>query len=243
MFSGRTYWIAGASDGLGEGLAECLDAEGAELILSARRADRLAEVCGRLHRARALPMDATDPDSVRAACGSAGPVDGIIYCVGQYEPMRTQDWDPEESVRMADANFSGALRLLGNVVPRMAERGHGHVVLIGSLAGFTGLPGAIGYGASKAALMHLAENMQADLRGTGVSVQCINPGFIRTRLTARNSFAMPQIMTPREAARRVVAAMRRGRFSSCFPAPFAWLFILARLVPRAAVLRMLRVKS
>ena len=239
MFSGRTYWIAGASDGLGAELAKRLDAEGAKLILSARRADRLSDLCCKLRQARALPMDVTDSDSVRTACMSTGPIDGVIYCVGQYVPMRTQDWDPEESVRISDANFTGALRLLGNVVPKMAERGCGHIVMIGSLAGFTGLPGAIGYGASKAALMHLAENMQADLRQTGVTVQCINPGFISTRLTAQNQFAMPQIMTPEAAAGRVIAAMRRSRFSCSFPAPFAWLFTLSSYVPRAAFLRVM----
>ena len=243
MFQGQTYWIAGASDGLGAELAKALYAEGAKLIVSARRGKRLAEIFGGLTGIRAIPMDVTDPESVANACSSAGPVDGIIYCVGQYVPMRAQDWDAELSARIADANFVGALRLLGCVVPEMVERNRGHVVLIGSLAGFAGLPGAIGYGASKAALMHLGESMQADLFRTGVSVQCINPGFIKTRLALQNNFHMPQMMDAQEAAEKVVSAMRRRAFSTSFPAPFAWLFSLSGLIPRSAFLRLMAPKS
>ena len=239
-FEGQTYWLVGASDGLGAALAHALDAEGARLLLSARSSDKLGSVCGKLRAARPLQVDVSDRDSVRNACSLAGRVDGLIYCVGQYVPMTVRSWEPDIAAKIADANFVGALRLLGHVAPGMASEGRGHIVLIGSLAGFSGLPGAIGYGASKAALMHLAENMQADLRGSGVVVQCINPGFIKTRLTAKNDFSMPQIMTPEAAARRVVAAMRRKKSSHSFPAPFSWLFTLAHLMPRRIFLRIMK---
>ena len=240
MFEGRTYWILGASDGLGAALARLLDAEGASLVLSARRRDKLDELCRGLRAARPLQVDVSDRESVVSACSRTGRLDGLIYCVGQYVPMKVQNWDPETAANIADANFVGALRVLGHIAPGMAREGRGHIVLIGSLAGFAGLPGAIGYGASKAALMHLAENMQADLRGSGVVVQCVNPGFIETRLTAKNEFAMPQIMSPEAAARRIVAAMRRGKLIYSFPAPFAWLFTLAHLMPRSIFLRILK---
>ncbi|MDE3121461.1 MAG: SDR family NAD(P)-dependent oxidoreductase [Paracoccaceae bacterium] len=220
----RSYWIVGASEGLGRALAEALDAQGISLILSARNAARLEDLAGTLKDARALPMDVTDPASIAEAVALAGEVDGLIYCVGLYDPMTARDWKPETAEAIVEANFTGALRILGRVVPGMVVRGRGHVVLIGSLAGFRGLPGAIGYGASKAALMHLGENMRADLKGTGVRVQLANPGFIDTRLTRKNDFRMPSLMTPEQAAGHVMRAMRGRRFSTSFPAPFAWLF-------------------
>ncbi|WP_146345033.1 SDR family NAD(P)-dependent oxidoreductase [Phaeobacter marinintestinus] len=231
MFDGQTWWIIGASEGLGAALAQTLDDHGATLILSARNADKLTDVASGCKSARPLPMDVTDANSVATAVDLAGPVDGVIYCVGLYEPMPATSWRPDTAEQMTDANYTGALRVLSWLVPEMTARRSGRIMLIGSLAGHRGLPGAIGYGASKAALMHLAENMRVDLKGTGVRVQLANPGFIRTRLTDKNGFAMPQIMSPDTAARHVVKLLASRRFSSNFPAPFAWVFTVGRHLP------------
>lgn len=225
------WWIVGASEGLGRALAQALDAEGASLVLSARSEGRLRELAGGLRAAEVVPLDVTDAASVARALKVAGEVDGLIYVAGAYVPMAALDWDGAAALAMAETNFLGALRVLGGLIPAFLARGSGRVVLVGSLAGFRGLPGAIGYGASKAGLMHLAENLRADLRGTGVIVQMVNPGFIDTRLTRQNSFRMPQLMTPEAAAARVLRAIRSRRFSTSFPAPFAWLFTLGRHLP------------
>ncbi|MBW6506322.1 MAG: SDR family NAD(P)-dependent oxidoreductase [Rhodobacteraceae bacterium] len=237
-FAGKRYWVLGASEGLGRALAQALDAQGARLLLSARNAGRLAELASSLRDAECLPFDVTDSTSVAAIAGRIGQLDGIIYSVGLYEPMRAQAWNTEAAVAMAEANFVGALRVLGLCLPGFIAQDAGHVVLIGSLAGFRGLPGAIGYGAGKAGLMHLAETLDADLHRTGVRVQMINPGFIATRLTAKNDFAMPQIMAPQAAAAAVLAAMRSRRFTTSFPRPFAWLFRAAPMLPRRLYLRL-----
>ncbi len=238
-FKDQTWWIVGASEGLGRALAEALDEAGARLILSARNATRLDVLAARLENAKSLPLDVTDAASVETAARDLGPLDGVIYCAGAYDPLAAQDWQPEAIEAMCEVNFMGAMRVLGQIVPAFCKRDRGQIVLIGSLAGFTGLPGAIGYGASKAALMHLGENLQADLRGTGVRVQVINPGFIRTRLTDKNQFKMPQILEPKDAADRCLRAMRRGRFSTSFPAPFSWVFTIGRLLPRRLFLKLM----
>ena len=234
-FHGKTYWIVGASEGLGRALATALSREGASLVLSARNAERLFALAESLPNAEARPLDVTDAASVRdtwlALIRSDRFPDGVIYCAGAYDPMTARAWDTKAVEQMVEVNFTGALRVLGNLVPAMIRRGQGHVVLIGSLAGHRGLPGAIGYGASKAALMHLGENLRADLRGTGVRVQCLNPGFIRTRLTDKNSFEMPMLMSPEKAAAHCVRAMKTRKFSSSFPAPFSWLFTIGRHLP------------
>ena len=173
-FAGKRYWLVGGSDGLGLALARQMRAEGADLVISARNAKRLASVCAELG-AEALPMDMADAASVAQAAG--------------------------------------------------------HVVLTGSLAGYRGLPGAMGYAASKGGAMVLAESLYADLRGSGVKVQLANPGFIETRLTAQNSFSMPFIMTPEKAAGHMMRLMRSNRFKSSFPAPFSWLFRYGQGLP------------
>ncbi|MEL7089456.1 MAG: SDR family NAD(P)-dependent oxidoreductase, partial [Planctomycetota bacterium] len=106
-----------------------------------------------------------------------------------------------------------------------------HVVIAGSLSGFRGLPGAIGYGASKAAVMSLAETMYADLRGSGVEVQLVNPGFVKTRLTDKNEFSMPFLMEPEDAAREIVEHMMMGGFKRSFPTLFSWLFRGSQFLP------------
>lgn len=236
-FAGKTYWLVGASEGLGRALAQKLSREGARLILSARNAERLESLCAELPEARALPMDVTDLDAVRQAVQEAGPVDGLIYNAGAYDPMRATDWRTEAALAMSDVNFTGALRVLGETVPGFVAAGRGDITLIGSLAGYRGLPAAIGYGASKAAMVSMAETMRHDLAGTGVTVRLVNPGFIKTRLTEKNSFKMPMLMTPEDAAERVLKAMRKRRFRTDFPAPFSWAIRLLAHLPDWLVYR------
>ncbi len=236
-FDGKTYWIIGASEGLGRVLAEKLSREGAHLILSARNVGRLTEICNTLPNARAIQMDVTDLDTVRRAVAEAGAVDALVYNAGAYEPIRTENWDTEASLAISDVNYSGALRVLGETVPEFVRNGSGDVTLIGSLAGYHGLPNAISYGASKAALISLAETMRHDLAGSGVTVRIVNPGFIKTRLTDKNSFRMPMLMTPEDAADRVLRAMSHRRFRTDFPAPFSWVVRLIDYLPDILVYR------
>ena len=236
-FDGKTIWIIGASEGLGRALAQALGQQGASLILSARNLERLSELCSELPEARAIRCDVTDLDSVCLAVAEAGHVDGLVYNAGAYDPMRSAEWDTEASLRMSDVNYLGALRVLGETVPGFVQAGQGEVTLIGSLAGYHGLPAAIGYGASKAALISLAETMRHDLAGTGVTVRIVNPGFIKTRLTEKNGFKMPMLMSPEDAADRVVKAMARRRFRTDFPAPFSWFIRLIDCLPDLLVYR------
>ncbi|MDV7144344.1 SDR family NAD(P)-dependent oxidoreductase [Tropicimonas sp. TH_r6] len=237
-FDGKTYWLVGASEGLGRALATQLTEEGARVVLSARNAERLAELAAELPGARALPMDVTDPTSVKEAAHAAGAVDGVIYNAGAYEPMRTADLDSASAIAMCDVNYLGVLRVLGEVLPGFLARGRGDITLVGSLAGYRGLPAAIGYGASKAALVSLAETMRYDLKGSGITVRLVNPGFIRTRLTEKNSFRMPMLMSPGQAAERVARAMRSSRFRTDFPAPFSWAIRSLRLLPDVLAFRL-----
>ncbi|OED50522.1 short-chain dehydrogenase [Rhodobacteraceae bacterium (ex Bugula neritina AB1)] len=236
-FHGKTVWLVGASHGLGREIARLLDREGARLILSARSAAALQDLARELTQAKPLPMDVTDMGSVAQAARLAGTVDVVIYNAGAYEPMRTQDWDTGAALKMSDVNYNGAVRVLGQVLPDFVKAGRGDIALIGSLAGYRGLPAAIGYAASKAALISLAETMRHDLTGTGVTVRIINPGFIKTRLADKNSFAMPQIMAPELAAGHVVAALQSRRFRTDFPRPFSWAIKLLHLLPDWLVYR------
>lgn len=230
-FRGKRYWLVGASEGLGLALARGLVAEGAEVILSARSVDRLSEACAGLPGSRAVVVDVADSASVAAAVGQVGDVDGVVFLAGVYWPMTAQAVDAGQLAAMCEVNFTGCARVVGAVLPAMVARGAGHLVITGSLSGFRGLPGAVGYAASKAGVMALAESLYADLRGSGIKVQLANPGFIRTRLTAKNDFAMPFLMEPEEAAAAMVALMKSRRFKASFPTVFSWLFRGGQFLP------------
>lgn len=230
-WAGKTYWLVGASEGLGLALAQRMAAAGADVILSARSAERLNAAAASVPRARAVVVDVGDDASVAQAAARVGDIDGLVFLAGVYTPMTAQNWDAAAANEMCNINFAGCARLIGAVLPAMVARDRGHVVITGSLSGFRGLPGAIGYAASKAGVMVLAECLHADLRGTGVRVQLGNPGFIRTRLTDKNDFAMPFLMEPAKAAQEMFALMNSAAFKRSFPMLFSWLFRGGQFLP------------
>ncbi|GGL81287.1 SDR family NAD(P)-dependent oxidoreductase [Wenxinia marina] len=240
-WQGRTYWIVGASEGLGAALSKQLSRVGAKLILSARTEERLTALSAELPgQSRVLPLDVTDTDAVRRAVDEAGDIDGLVYLAGAYWPMSAREWDTDKALTMLDVNLGGAMRVLGTAVPKMLERGRGHIVITGSLVGIMGLPGAVGYGASKAGLINLAETMAADLADTPVEVQLVNPGFVRTRLTDKNDFRMPQIMEPEDAAREIFEHMNGDGFVRNFPLGLTWMLRAGKALPRGLSRRMMK---
>jgi len=191
-WQGKRYWLVGASEGLGRAVAHKISAAGAEVIVSARSEDRLQSLVEELpSKASYVTVDVTDRAAVEAAAKQIGEIDGVIYLAGVYWPIEAGAWDNEKADLMGEINYLGASRVVGSVIGDMVARGAGHIVLTGSLSGFRGLAGTIGYASSKAGMMVLAESIQADLRTSPVKVQLVNPGFIKTRLTEKNDFNMP----------------------------------------------------
>jgi short-subunit dehydrogenase len=231
-WQGKRYWLVGASTGLGAALAEKMSRAGVHVILSARSEETLTALAETLPGPVTVqPVDVSDTASVTQAAKAIGEIDGVVFLAGVYWPMSATEWRAQEAEAMADINFTGLVRVLGAVVPAMVSRDSGHIIITGSLAGFRGPAGAIGYAAAKAGTMSLAESMYGDLRKTGVQVQLANPGFIRTRLTEKNDFTMPFIMEPEAAARTMFEHMNTDRFKTSFPMVFSWLFRLSQFMP------------
>ncbi len=231
-WSGKRYWLVGASEGLGRALAEILSRSGVEVILSARSEEKLREVAAGLPgRSQVVPIDVADRASVEAAAQAAGKIDGVVYLAGLATLLKAQEWDPDKVEQMFDVNLTGAARVIGQVIGPMVAANAGHIVMIGSLSAYRGLPGAIGYSASKAGLMSLAESIHGDLRHTGIRVQLSNPGYIQTRMQDENPHPKPFIMTPEEAAQHVFDQMNTDVFHKAFPWGFGLLFRVSRFLP------------
>ena len=240
-WGGKRYWLIGASDGLGKALAHKISRRGAEVIVSARSEDKLKALVVELPgKAGYQVLDVQDANSIRSAVQAVGPVDGLVYLAGVYWPFGATEWEADHATQMIDVNLTGLVRVLGAVVPSMVKRDAGHIVITSSLTGFRGLPNSIGYTASKAGTMSLAECMYADLRNTGVKVQVINPGFIKTQLTDKNDFKMPGLMQPEDAAQQVIEHMDTDRFKKSFPYWFSLVFRLAQFLPDAIYYRLFR---
>lgn len=240
----KRYWLIGASAGLGRALAHQMSRAGCELIVSARSADDLNALVDELPgKATAFPLDVSDRETVEKAAEEIGEIDGMVFMAGVYWPLGATEWDGEKNELMGDINYLGAMRAVGAVLPAMLAKKAGHIVLPGSLSGYRGLPGATAYGSSKAAVMYLAESLHADLKGTGVLVQVINPGFVKSRLTEKNDFAMPMIMEPEDGAREIFQHMGTDRFKTGFPWVMSTLFRATQFLPDWAYYRLFSSKG
>jgi len=231
---GKTVWIVGASTGIGLATAEALHTLGARVIVSARKAASLDAFVAHHPGSMALALDATDRQAVGQAARqlqALGPLDCVVYCAGHYNAMRAWAMNPDDMLRHMEVNYSGAIHVLDAVLPQLLARGEGHISLVGSVAGYRGLPNGLAYGPTKAALINLAETLYLDLRDRGIGVSIINPGFVQTPLTAANQFAMPALLTPREAATAIVKGWAEGAFEIHFPKRFTLWMQALRLLP------------
>ncbi len=240
---GKTVWVVGASSGIGQATAAQLHGLGARVVVSARQEQSLDAFVNAHPGSQALALDVTDAVAVGAAAAqllARGPLDCVMYCAGHYAAMRATALDLVDMQRHTAVNYTGALYVLSAVLPSLLARGVGHIALVGSVAGYRGLPNSLAYGPTKAALINLAETLYLDLHDKGLGVSLINPGFVQTPLTAQNNFDMPALLTPAQAAQAILEGWARGRFEIHFPKRFTlWLKAL-RLLPNRVYFHLVR---
>lgn len=251
-WAGLRVWLIGASTGIGASLAVALAAHGARLVLSARQQAALEEVAaqcaGQSGAASPLviPLDICDRSAVEAALGTLKAawdgVDLVIFNAGTYEPTRVDELEPGRATRSLGVNLLAPIEATALLLPHLlAARADGRprgLAYVASVAGYRGLPRALTYGPGKAGLISFAESLWIDLHGVGLNTWVINPGFVRTRLTAQNSFEMPALIEPEDAARAIIDGFARGRFEIHFPRRFTYVMKLLRVLPIGGYLRL-----
>lgn len=232
---GKRVWIVGASTGIGEALALDLASHGARLLLSARNPERLQALASQMPDAGVAVMDVCDavrwPEIAGNAWAEEGGPDMVVFNAGTYEPLRAWELAPENIRRTLEINLLGVMNGVAAVLPRMLAAGRGHIVIVGSVAGYRGLPQALVYGPSKAALINFAESLYMDLAPKGVAVSLVSPGFVATPLTAGNRFHMPALITAQQAAAAILRGLSLGEFEIHFPKRFSLLLKCLRLLP------------
>jgi short-subunit dehydrogenase len=231
--AGRAIWVIGASSGIGAALAEELLARGARVAISSRRLDKLEAVSS--GRMMVVQADVTKRFALDAAAARVrdelGGIDTVIYNAGFWQQMDVTAWDRDVFERHIEINLLGLNNCLGAVLPPMLQAGHGRIVSVASVAGYRGFAGAEAYGATKAAQINLLESLRAAVAEHGIDVTTVCPGFVRTELTAANTFSMPFIIEPEQAAKSICDGLEQGRMEIVFPLPMAVLMKVARLLP------------
>jgi short-subunit dehydrogenase len=237
--SGARVWLTGASSGIGEALVPPLLRRGARVAVSARRAERLEALAQRWRanggEVLVVPLDATDRPAVLAAARRIeeawGGIDVAIFNAGTHTPSTSDGFDSAQFVDTMTLNYFGVIYGIEAVLPAMLARGSGHIVGVASLAGYRALPRAPAYGASKAALILALDSIRFDLEPRGITVTTVNPGFVKTPLTDKNTFKMPFLMDVEDAAAIMVRDIERQKRESHFPVPFSWMLKLLRILP------------
>jgi NADP-dependent 3-hydroxy acid dehydrogenase YdfG len=178
--TGRTAVVTGASSGIGAATAVRLAAEGFDVVLGARRVDRLEEVAARTG-GRALPLDVTDPDSVAAFAAALDRVDVLVNNAGgAFDAAPVAEADLDSWQRSFDVNVLGSVRVTKALLPALRASGAGDVVFVGSTAGMVSYEGGASYTAAKHGVHTLAETLRLEIVAEPVRVVEIAPGMVRT---------------------------------------------------------------
>lgn len=236
----QRIWIVGASSGIGLELVKIWLSQGHFVVASARNASSTKALLSLKYiyeaQLQIVDMDVTSMDSVSKAVPQAWKrFDGLdiwFYNAAVYEVMSVEEWNVAHFEDMMQVNYMGAVRVMSELIPHFETQNSGRWIWNASLSSYFGLPLGGGYSAPKAALANLAEALQPELSAKGIQLQIINHGFVKTRLTQKNSFEMPELMSPEQAAQNIAKEIEKTyRFEIHFPFKLSTFLQVLRLIP------------
>lgn len=232
-------WVTGASQGMGRALCLALARGGFTVAVTARNekslgtlAEESVSMPGTIYP---FPADLTQTGENQRVIGEIqqqlGSIDLAILNAGTHRPTPATDFRADDVKDLIDLNLMAAVYAIEALLPAMLARNSGHIAAVASVAGYRGLPTAAGYGASKAALIHLCEALALDLSDSDLQIQVINPGFVKTPLTDRNPFPMPFRVSAEVAADAIIKGLGGTSFEIKFPWLFTSILKTLRLLP------------
>jgi short-subunit dehydrogenase len=242
----KNCWIIGASSGIGYELAIKFYKNGFNVIASARTQKNLEDLkqlnendrqnnqnnYGKLSIA---VLDVEDEQSINNAfekiLNEYQKIDLVIFASALYERMLLENFDLKLAKKIMHVNFDGFLNVLNSVYPFFKKNRQGHIAVIASVAGYSGLPQSMSYGASKSALINLCEGIYPEMLSNNVHLTIINPGFVKTKLTAKNNFVMPFIIDANTASDIIYKGLIKKKFEIHFPSKFTIILKFLRIIP------------
>ena len=212
------------------------------MVAVARRAAELdalaAEAAGQGGSIIPMPGDVTDrkamDELVSAVEARHGPLVLAFLNVGTFFPDSEKDFGGDGFRKTFATNLEGTINLLGPLIRVMRARGRGQVAVNASVAGYGGLPRAIAYSSSKAALIAMCESLKFDLDRAGITIQVVCPGFVKTPLTDQNDFPMPFLIPVEEAGKRICDGFEKAGFEIAFPKRMAFMLKALNMLPYGA---------
>lgn len=239
-WQGKTVFITGASSGIGAEMARQLSSKGAILGLLARRSEELRKLKKQIESsggtAQTFTVDVTDYEgcvlAVRSFVDEFKKIDVLVANAGiAGRTVNAWEIEPEDFEKVIRVNLLGAVNMVRAVLPHMIDRKEGHLVAISSLASFRGLPKSASYCASKSAMNAFFESVRVDLFSSGIDVTIVQPGFIKTPLTAGRKSKMPFLMDLEPATAKIIKAIEKRKKFYAFPFPLSTIVCLARFLP------------
>jgi NAD(P)-dependent dehydrogenase (short-subunit alcohol dehydrogenase family) len=240
-------WVTGASSGIGRALSLELARQGYTVAVTARSAEEftpmVAEAGELAGRILPFPGDVTDETAMAEVVDriekEAGPIALAVLNAGTYLAAIGDRLSTANFVNTYKLNVFGAVNCLVPLVEHMKARRRGQIALVASVTGYFGMPSTAAYGASKAALNNMAEALKFDFDKLNIRIQVINPGFVDTPLTRKNTFQMPALMKVDSAALKLADALKHGGFESSFPRRFTWFLKFLRILPQPLRFRLI----
>jgi len=235
-YNDKNILVIGASFGIGESLCEKLAKKGANLIITARSTDKINKLAKKLPGNHlAVNCDITNNQELSKLAEIIGKkyhkIDIIIFCAGIYEPMNLENFNANKAQEILQVNLTSFINFIDNFLILFKAQKIAHLAVISSVAGYFGMPNSLAYGAAKAGLSNLTESLFYELSKYKVKVQLINPGFVKTRLTAKNNFAMPNIISSQKAAKIILNNLPKNNFEIKFPLLFIIIMKYLSMLP------------
>jgi short-subunit dehydrogenase len=243
----KRVWIIGASAGIGLAVCKVLAAQGASLIISGRNEAALLDMANTLTIAQILPYDVSDPEQTTGIMTQlSDPIDVVMVFAGAYTAGSLIQHTGNSITQTIDTNLTGVIQFCHALIPKLCQQSKAHLVVVGSAAAYLPLPNGSVYGASKAGLSYFAQSLYTELKPLGIAVTLVSPGFVRTRLTDKNTFAMPSLLTTEQAAQAIINGLARGKADIAFPWGFTTLLKVINRLPwswRQAILNRLNQRA
>ncbi len=236
-FDNRTVLVVGASSGIGFEIAKALEILGENLIVAARRADILEANFSQNTR---IPVDIADEEAMgkffELIRKKNLDIDTVFWCAAVYSPMTYIDFSYKEAKKITCVNLTSVYYPFFKITQTwLKERdkflNNPHWIWISSVAGYVGLPGSCAYGPTKSALNNIAESAFVEFKPFNIDISLVCPGFVDTRLTKKNKFYMPFIITPEQASKEIFYGLKRGLFEIHFPKKFTLILKTISLFP------------